>query len=179
MAQFRLAKQSRVGQGFLIALQTASARMLVVGCLERESGCRAIPHLDADTGLDLRGTCKCESVHDSLAHDQHTKSRLEGCCRESAMSHASSSARYQRVVVNPDSSDRCFTVAYHLDSIDQHNFDFLFSFPELFSSASRLLLSWLITQIIIVVRRTRKMKKTLMKLYCTLFLACKQTWTND
>lgn len=88
MAQFGLAKQSRVGQGFLVALQTASTRMLVVGCLERESGCRAIPHLDADTGLDLRGTCKGESVHDSLAHDQHKKSIWEGCCRrESAMSH--------------------------------------------------------------------------------------------
>ena len=36
MAQFGLAKQSRVGQGFLVALQTASERMLVVGCLERE-----------------------------------------------------------------------------------------------------------------------------------------------
>lgn len=36
-----------------------------------ESGCRAIPHLDADTGLDLGRTRKGKSVHDSLAHDRH------------------------------------------------------------------------------------------------------------
>lgn len=35
-----------------------------------ERGCRAIPHLDADTGLDLGRTRKGESVHDSLAHDR-------------------------------------------------------------------------------------------------------------
>ena len=71
MAQFRLAKQSRVGQGFLVALQTASIRMLVGRLRLEESGCRAIPHLDADTGLDLGRTRKGKSVHDSLAHDRH------------------------------------------------------------------------------------------------------------
>ena len=49
-----------------------------------------------------------------------------------------SSARYQRVVDNSDSSDRCFTVAYHLDFTHQLSFDFLFSFSELSSSAGRL-----------------------------------------
>lgn len=45
-------------------------RVVLVG-----SGCRAIPHLDADTGLDLGRTGKGKGVHDSLAHDRYRKGR--------------------------------------------------------------------------------------------------------
>lgn len=46
-----------------MALETASARVLVVWLAVVESSCIAIPHLDADTGLDLRGTGKGEGIH--------------------------------------------------------------------------------------------------------------------
>lgn len=47
--------------------------VLVVGLPSVESGCKAIPHLDADTGLDLRGTRKGEGIHGGLAYGRHRK----------------------------------------------------------------------------------------------------------
>jgi hypothetical protein len=54
-----------------VALETASTEVLVVGIAFVESSRKAIPHLDADTGLDLRGTRKGEGVHGGLACGRH------------------------------------------------------------------------------------------------------------
>ena len=94
------------------------------------------------------------------------------CCKtESAMSHACRRRDTNASSITPIAPTLLCCVAYHLDFPHQHNFHCLFFLvPKPLYSASRLSTPWLTTQITIVVRRTKRMKKTLTKLYYTLIL---------
>lgn len=108
-----------------MALETASIQVLVVGLAYMESGCKAIPHLDADTRLDLGRTREGESVHHGI--DRTKQSRR--CCWKSKgwkeLCHMLWASRgHQRVALNSAKPGPCWLPTFALPPllIDCHTF---------------------------------------------------------